>query len=123
MRTESVMFFTSKEEEFIDLLIRIGTRRNIATALVFLANSDEVSSRQIERGTDLRQPEVSLAMRYLIERDWVTSRENESASKGRPLKFFRLAKPITEIVKNIEDEKRHEANQKIQLTKKLFAYV
>lgn len=117
------MFFTNREEEFIDLLIRVGTRRNIATALVFMANADEVSSRQIERGTDLRQPEVSLAMRYLIDRDWVISRENETPCKGRPLKIFKLAKPITEIVKSIEDEKRHEANQKIQLTKKLFAYI
>jgi predicted transcriptional regulator len=60
MRTENVMYFTEKEEEFANLLIEIGTKRNVAKVLVFLANTPEATSRAIERGTDLRQPEVSI---------------------------------------------------------------
>ena len=74
MRTENVMYFTEKEEEFANLLIEIGTKRNVAKVLtVFLANTPEATSRAIERGTDLRQPEVSIAMRYLIEQNWITA--------------------------------------------------
>ncbi len=91
MRTENVMYFTEKEEEFANLLIEIGTKRNVAKVLVFLANTPEATSRAIERGTDLRQPEVSIAMRYLIEQNWITSRESKAESKGRPVKIYELA--------------------------------
>ena len=78
MRTENVMYFTEKEEEFANLLIEIGTKKNVAKVLVFLANIPEATSRAIERGTDLRQPEVSIAMRFLMDQGWI------SAARARP---------------------------------------
>lgn len=123
MRIESVTYLTEREEEFANLLIKIGTRRNVAMVLTYLANIPEATSRQIERGTDLRQPEVSLAMQYLIGRNWVSHREPVHAGKGRPIKIYHLSKTFTEIIKNIEDEKKREANQKILLTKKLHEYI
>ena len=71
MRQESVQYFTDQEEEFVNLLIKIGTKRNVAMVLVFLASTKEVTSRAIERGTDLRQPEVSMAMKYMMELGWI----------------------------------------------------
>jgi predicted transcriptional regulator len=123
MRTEIVTYFSDKEEEFAKLLIEIGTKRNVALVLVFLANTPEATSREIERSTDLRQPEVSVAMHQLLQRGWVNHRERSHASKGRPLKIYTLAKPFADIISVIEEEKKHEANMKIQLTKKLHAYV
>jgi predicted transcriptional regulator len=119
MRQENVEFFTDREEEFATLLIRIGTRKNIAKALVFLANTKETTSHAIERGTDMRQPEVSLAMRYLTEQGWITTRESESESKGRPVKIYTLAKPLQEIMDSIEKEKVHEAENQLALVRKL----
>ena len=55
--------------------------------LVFLANTPEATSRAIEHGTELRQPEVSIAMRYLTDQDWITSRESKAEGKGRPVKI------------------------------------
>src|SRR5208337_4258739 len=123
MRHESVQYFTDKEEEFADLLIEIGMKKNVATVLVFLASTSEATSRAIERGTDLRQPEVSIAMRYLIDQNWISSRESKAESKGRPMKVYELAKPITEIMDNIEKEKKKEANNKLALIKKLRVYL
>ena len=71
MRQETVEYFTDKEEEFANLLIEIGTKKNVAKVLVFLANTPEATSRAIERGTDMRQPEVSIAMKYLMNQDWI----------------------------------------------------
>jgi predicted transcriptional regulator len=119
MRQENVEFFTDREEEFATLLIRIGTRKNIAKALVFLSNTKETTSHAIERGTDMRQPEVSLAMRYLAEQGWISTRESESENKGRPVKIYTLAKPIQEIMDCIEKEKIQEANKQLALVKKL----
>ena len=66
METEKVICFTEKEEEFTNLLIEIGTKRKVAKVLVFLANTPEATSKDIEQGTDLKQPEISIAMQYLI---------------------------------------------------------
>jgi len=91
MKTQNVQYFTDKEEEFVKLLIDVGTKQSIAKVLVFLANTPEATSRDIERGTDLRQPEVSIAMRYLTSQNWIKSRESKGESKGRPLKIYVLA--------------------------------
>ena len=119
MRQENVMYFTDKEEEFVNLLIEIGIARNIAKVLVFLANTPEASSRAIERGVDMRQPEVSIAMKSLIDRGWIKSRESSAESKGRPMKIYELAKSINEIIESIENEKKTEAKNQLALIQKL----
>ena len=58
-RARNVMYFTQDEEDLADLLIKTGLKRNVARVLVYLAHNPEATSREIERGTDLRQPEVS----------------------------------------------------------------
>ena len=56
MLTKIIQLFTEKDEEFVNHLIEIGTRKNVAKMLVYLASIKEATSREIERGTDLRQP-------------------------------------------------------------------
>ena len=66
MKEQTIQLFTDKEEEFVNLLIEIGTKKTDAQMLVFLANTPTATSRDLERGTDLRQPEVSIAIKYLV---------------------------------------------------------
>ena len=94
MLTKTIQLFTEKEEEFVNLLIEIGTRRNVAKMLVYLANIKEATSREIERGTDLRQPEVSIAIKYLEEQGWIKSWKTPSDKKGRPVWNYALAVPV-----------------------------
>ena len=115
MRMEKVMIFTDEDEEFSNLLTEIGLKRNVAKVLVYLASSPEATSRDIERGTDLRQPEVSIAMRTLKENGWIQSRESKAESKGRPVKIYSLSKPITEIMDIIEENKRKEVENQLRL--------
>jgi predicted transcriptional regulator len=123
MRSRNVLYFTQKEEEFANLLIRIGIKRNVAKVLVYLAHTPEATSRDIERGTDLRQPEVSIAMAFMIEQKWVESRETKAENKGRPVKIYKLALPITEIMDIIEKEKKEEATNQLNLIQKLRDYI
>ena len=115
MRMEKVMIFTDEDEEFSNLLTEIGLKRNVAKVLVYLASSPEATSRDIERGPDLRQPEVSIAMRTLKENGWIQSRESKAESKGRPVKIYSLSKPITEIMDIIEENKRKEVENQLRL--------
>jgi predicted transcriptional regulator len=123
MKPQHVMYFTDKETEFVNLLIDIGTRKNVAQVLVFLANTPEATSRDIERGTDLRQPEVSLAMQYLIGKDWIRIRENKTDGKGRPVKVYSLSRPIDRIMNSIEKDKKEQAKQQLARVQKLREYI
>jgi predicted transcriptional regulator len=123
MRQENVTYFTEKEEEFANLLIKTGTRKNIAKVLVFLAKTPEATTLALERGTDMRQSEVSLAMRYLLDQGWIKSRENVGESRGRPMKIYGLAKPIHEIMDCIETEKKNETGIQLALVQKLRDHI
>lgn len=123
MREEIVQYFSEKEEEFANLLMDIGTKRNVAKVLVYLINTKEATSRAIERGIDLRQPEVSLAIKYMVGHGWVTSKEIPSDKKGRPNKKYALAIPVKDIMASIEKNTRDEANQQLALVKKMKNYI
>ena len=123
MRQEKVQYFTEKEEEFANLLIEIGTKKNVAKVLVFLAGTPETTSRAIERGTDMRQPEVSVAMKHLMDQGWIRNRERSCENKGRPMKVYELTKPITVIIDCIEKKKKNEANNQLALVRKLRDYL
>jgi predicted transcriptional regulator len=123
MRTETIQYFTKKEEEFVNLLMDIGTKKNVAKLLVFLANVSPASSRAIERRTDMRQPEVSIAMKYLLDRSWVNVRGGPSDHKGRPIKIYELTVPFKEIMNSIEEEKKSEARNQLALIRKLRDHI
>jgi predicted transcriptional regulator len=122
MKRQTIHFFTEKEEEFANLLIEIGMKKNTAKVLVFLANITEATSRVIERGTDLRQPEVSIAIRYLDEQNWISSRVSKEESRGRRVRIYKLARPIREIVVFIENKNKNEVSKKLDVMKKLRAH-
>ena len=123
MRSENITFFTDKEEELTNLLIKIGIKKNIARILVFFANIPDATSHDIERGTDMRQPEVSIAMRYLMDKGWIRSRESSADSRSRQIKIYELAKPFNEIMDCIENEKKNEVSSQLALVQKLREYV
>ena len=91
MPGRNVQYFTEKEEEFTHLLIGIGFPRTVAKLLVLLGNTPEATSRDIERGADLRQPEVSIAMQYLHEQGWIASRLVRTNSIGPPQNLISLS--------------------------------
>jgi predicted transcriptional regulator len=122
MRQEKVQYFTDREEEFVNLLIGIGMKTNVAKLLVFFSGTPSATSREIEHGTDLRQPEVSMAMNYLAERGWIRSRDNHSGNTGRPMKIFELATPVKTIMKSLESEMREKADKQFACIRKLREY-
>ncbi len=113
------MYLTEKGEEFTNLLVEIGTKRNVAEVLVFLANIPEATSKDVEQGTDLHRPEISNAIRYLIRQSWITSRESKMEGKGRSVKMYGLSKPFHEIIDCIEKERKEKAINQLAIIQKL----
>ena len=108
-----------KDLKFVEALRSINVPRNVATMITYLTNTDEVTSREIEMGTNLRQPEVSIGMRTLRENNWVEERDVKVGGKGRPMKVYKLGVPIGEIIKHYEDVKNSEATQNMKSIQRL----
>ena len=108
-----------KDLEFIDALRSLNVPRNVAGLITYLANTNEATSRQIEMGTNLRQPEVSIAMRTLRQNNWIDERDVKAAGKGRPMKVYKLSVPIQEIIHHYEEEKNSEAAETMQAIQRL----
>ncbi len=122
MKTITIKQFNEKNEEIADMLMFLGMSRPIARILSYLKHVDEATAVDLERGTGLRQPEVSIAMRELKEHDWVNEREEKKPGKGRPYKIHSLKIGFSEIVAQLERQKKKavdEALLKIERLKEL----
>ncbi len=103
MRDNKPHNMKEKEYEIVELLRKLNMNRPVALTLASLSRGDEITSREIEMNSNLRQPEVSIAMRYLRENEWVQIREvKKTEGKGRPVKLYRLTTPLEEIIRSIE---------------------
>jgi len=65
----------------------------------------------IERGVNLRQPEVSVALKKLEEKGWVEKRSIKRGTKGRPMSSYKLSLSPEKIIDSIEKEKLDEINE------------
>jgi predicted transcriptional regulator len=119
MKESTVKILDDKDMEFVETLRSLGVPRNVATLITFLANVDEASSREIEMGSDLRQPEVSIAMRTLRENNWIEEKEIKREGKGRPMKVYSLRESIDNIIKHFEEQKMHESAQAMESIQRL----
>lgn len=108
-----------ERDEFASILMRIGLKRNVAKVLTYLAGVAEATSREIEIGSDLRQPEVSIAMREIRKLDWITERDEKNPGKGRPYRIYQLNRSLPEIVEYLEGEKSKESERMMRQIEKL----
>jgi predicted transcriptional regulator len=122
MKKLNIKQFDEREEEIADALISLGVGRNAAMALAYLQNTNSATSPDLERAAGLRQPEVSIAMKQLKERDWINEREQQKPGKGRPHKIYSLKVGFNEIIEQLEKQQKkavYEAQAKIERLKEL----
>lgn len=121
--------FTSEDNEFkmgeveyemVELLRKLSINRPVALTLACLSKGEEISSQCIEMVSGLRQPEVSIAMRYLRENDWVDMREEKkNQGKGRPVKLYKLTVQMETIINTIEENVMAESQAVLQNIERL----
>ncbi len=96
-----------KVSDTIEALASTGMPKGIARTLAFLSSRDEWStSRDIEKATKLRQPEVSIAVRDLEERGWVERDSLKRESKGRPINIYRMSVDLKKVYTSIEEHEK-----------------
>ncbi|HDJ38689.1 MAG TPA: ArsR family transcriptional regulator [Methanosarcinales archaeon] len=121
MKDLSVKVLDDEDDEFVDILIKQGLKRNTAKVLAYLKGIKEATSKDLEVGSDLRQPEVSIAMRELRASHWVTESDEKKPGKGRPYKVYSLKVPIVEIIAHLEARKKKEAQETMKSIERLKA--
>jgi len=101
----------------------VGMQSFFGLGKLLMHRFQQLRQVSVTGGIDLRQPEVSLAIKYMAGQGWVKSDEIPSAKKGRPNKKYSLAIPVKEIMAAIEKNTRDEANQQLALVKKMKNYI
>ncbi len=125
MKNVIIKQLDEKDEEIADALIAIGMSRNIARTLSYLHNVDEATSVELEKVIRLHQPEVSIAMKQLKERDWINEREKKKTGKGRPYKVYSLKIRFDDIIAQLEKEQKKavdDTQTRIEKLKELGRY-
>jgi predicted transcriptional regulator len=75
---------------------------------MYISQVKECQSSEIERGANLRQPEVSVAMQVLSDLGWVSKRNQKKGGKGRPIYIYKLKASLDDIIEHYESEKLKE---------------
>jgi len=119
LNTSAAADITVERDEFASILMKVGLKRNVAKVLTYLAGVTEATSREIENGSDLRQPEVSIAMREIRRLDWIEERDEKNPGKGRPYRIYKLNRTLPEIVQYLESENAKESERVMKQIEKL----
>ena len=119
LNTSASADIAAERDEFASILMKIGLKRNVAKVLTYLAGVPEATSREIEIGSDLRQPEVSIAMREIRRLEWVRERDERNPGKGRPDRIYKLNRSLPDIVQYLESENAKEAERVMKQIEKL----
>jgi predicted transcriptional regulator len=122
MKTLKINQLDEKDEEIADALLILGMSRNAAKTLSYMQNTKTATSMELERSTQLRQPEVSIVMKQLKEFDWIDESEEKKPGKGRPFKIYSLKVDFKDIISELEKQQKKaaiEAQAKIERLKEL----
>ncbi|MDH7516756.1 MAG: ArsR family transcriptional regulator [Candidatus Thermoplasmatota archaeon] len=96
---------TPQDDKVIKIFTELGMPKNLAKILMYISQVDECRSADVEQGTKLRQPEVSVVMQQLMKKGWVKKRDLRKKGKGRPIHIYKLTYPLGSIIENFEKEK------------------
>lgn len=97
VKWEKIRIFDEKEETLLSLFHEIGVPRHIAALVIYLTSESDVSSKDIETATGLRQSEVSRAIRFLNQNQWLSFHTARYYATGRPRRLYSLTVPVEEI--------------------------
>src|SRR5690349_24681372 len=88
----------------VEILADAGIAKNTKRFLTVIAVAGRTYSAQIQQGTGMRQPEVSIALKELSERKWSSRQSVQREGKGRPICIYRLRRERCEVVQTADRE-------------------
>ncbi len=123
MEQNMILNFTDNDLEITEILTNVGLKSNEARVLVVLFKGYDLTSREIERIVDLRQPEVSIAINMLIGRKWAQVSSLITEKKGRPVKVYSLSASIDGILDQIEEQIEGDYRSQLEIIERVRSMV
>jgi predicted transcriptional regulator len=102
---------SDEDNKLVANLQAIGIPRTAAMVLIAMeryGESKPVDSRWVEWVANLRQPEVSIAMKWLIAEKVVSSRAVANESIGRPHQIYWISRVVGCFIQDKIDQRRQE---------------
>jgi len=118
-----ILQFSDTDLEIAEILTNVGLKSNESRVLVVLFKGYDLTSREIERIVDLRQPEVSIAINQLITRKWAQVSSLITEKKGRPVKVYSLTISIDTILDQIEEQIEGDYRSQMETIERVRAMV
>ena len=118
MKEETSFKMSEKDDEILKTLSRMGFTHPKGKVLIYLLNFGEGKSRDMEQAMDLRQPEVSIAIREM--QDFLETKKLHKKARGRPVFVYKLKKPMLEIIDKIIKTKIDNIHKNIEKLKELI---
>ena len=103
MEYTSVPKMDEKDNEIANILIQTGMAKNTAKVFVAIKELDNPDTKQIMQFTGIMQPQISVAVRQLIDMGYIESKTDQTENRGRPISYFSLKKFIDKIISDIEE--------------------
>lgn len=123
MGPDTKLHLSDTDIQIIDILSDVGLKSGEARVLVVLFKGYDLTSREVERISDLRQPEVSIAINQLIKRKWVFVTNHITEKKGRPVKVYSLLRAIDDILDEIKGDIEGDYRKKIEVIERVRVMV
>ena len=100
------------DKKQVEILTNIGLPQAQAKILLYLNKAGTASSRELEFGIFIRQPEVSIGTKELTQKGYLTMSNVKTGGKGRPNKIYKLKKPFKTIIENLTKEYKKQLQEK-----------
>ena len=118
MKEETAFKMSEKDDEILKILARMGFTHPKGKVLIYLLNFGEGKSRDMEQAMDLRQPEVSIAIRQM--QNFLETKKLHKKARGRPIFVYKLKKPMLEIIDETIKNKIDNIHKNIEKLKELM---
>ena len=90
--------------DLADALIELGIPTNIVRVMICLHTHGATTSKTLQTRCELRQPEISTAIKTLNERSLVEIQSTGASGRGRPSHIYKLRKSIELCIEHFTSE-------------------
>ena len=94
--------------ELADALIELGIPNNIVKVMLCLHTHGATTSKTLQTRCELRQPEISTAIKTLNEHSLVEIQSTDANGRGRPSHIYKLRKNIQMCIEHYTNEIQEE---------------
>jgi predicted transcriptional regulator len=123
MQEKKIKMFDAEDDDFVACLQAIGVEKKQAKVLAFFRVEKAGTSRDLEQITNLRQPEVSLAVTSLRKRGFINAEQiSPKTKRGQYPNKYSLNMPLEDIIQYFWDDALKEWGKKMDMYKKLLKY-